>query len=75
MEVVHGEGEVGVEAEGGGRELSGVAPSTEVAYDDAVWGRGERNGALPRMMTWWRKDVRLKSSRLPSSLWQIPTVD
>lgn len=37
VEIVHGEGEVGVEAEGGGRELSGVAPRAEVADDDAVW--------------------------------------
>ena len=74
VEIVHGEGEVGVEAEGGGGELSGVAPRAEVAYDDAVWRLRERvKGALLVMMTWCRKDVRLKSSRLPSSLWHMPT--
>ena len=78
VEIVHGEGEVGVEAEGGGRELSGVAPSAEVAYDDAVWRlrkKDREKGALLVMMTWCRKDVRLKSNKLPSSLWHIPTGD
>ena len=73
MEIVHGEGDVGVEAERGGGELARVAPAAEVAHDDAVCRRRDKKRALPRMITWCKKEVRLKSSKLPSSLWQMPT--
>ena len=44
VEIVHGEGDVGVEAERGGGELARVAPAAEVAHDDAVCMRREGSG-------------------------------
>ena len=36
VEIVHGESDMGVEAERGGGKLARVAPGTEITYDDAV---------------------------------------